>query len=235
MIATDASWGVLTINNFDIINGGINLNNSKDNIEISKWLLNLGTLFGSTLYDIKENTALKEIELYAMNEKCTKLKLVKQILKSCMKVLTNCKLMEIWGMNNNLKLKKISSILPKQTVVPKGKLLLLSKIKIKPLEEKKIPVVTKKKIKKKVNTNGNKTVYVVCCFKKTYFCLRNKSKIMKTRDKAAIDPKITGLNSWIEGVIIKTRNNPFIGNENVLKSKSGRIYFNSEIYFKQIN
>ena len=58
---------------------------------------------------------------------------------------------------------------------------------------------------------------------------------MKTGDKAAIDPKISGLNSWIEGVIIKTRNNPFIGNENVLKSKSGRIYFNSEIYFKQIN
>ena len=58
---------------------------------------------------------------------------------------------------------------------------------------------------------------------------------MKTRDKAAIDPKITGLNSWIEGVIIKTRNNPFIGNEIALKSKSGRIYFNSEIYFKQIN
>ena len=58
---------------------------------------------------------------------------------------------------------------------------------------------------------------------------------MKTGDKAAIDPKITGLNSWIEGVIIKTRNNPFIGNEIVLKSKSGRIYFDSEKYFKQIN
>ena len=55
---------------------------------------------------------------------------------------------------------------------------------------------------------------------------------MKTGEKAAIDPKITGLNIWIEGVIIKIRNNPFIGKEIAIKDNTGRIYFDAEKYFK---
>ena len=55
---------------------------------------------------------------------------------------------------------------------------------------------------------------------------------MKTGEKVVIDPKITGLNSWIEGVIIKIRNNPFLGKEIVIKDNTGRIYFDSEKYFK---
>ena len=57
---------------------------------------------------------------------------------------------------------------------------------------------------------------------------------MKIGDRAKIDPKITGLNKWIEGVIIKIRNNPFIGKEIALKDNNGVIYFDSEKYFKPL-
>ena len=58
---------------------------------------------------------------------------------------------------------------------------------------------------------------------------------MKTGDKALIDPKVTGLNTWIEGVIIKIRNNPFLGREIAIKDNVGQIYFDAEKYFKKIN
>ncbi len=57
---------------------------------------------------------------------------------------------------------------------------------------------------------------------------------MKTGDKAQADPKITGLNYWIEGVIIKIRNNPFLGREIAIKDDLGNIYFDAEKYFKAI-
>lgn len=56
---------------------------------------------------------------------------------------------------------------------------------------------------------------------------------MKTSDKALIDPKITGLNTWIEGVIIKIRNNPFTGKEIAIKDEAGYIYFEAAKYFKK--
>ena len=55
---------------------------------------------------------------------------------------------------------------------------------------------------------------------------------MKTGDKAVVDPKITGLNYWVEGVVIKVRKNPFIGEEIALKDTLGNIYFDSAKYFK---
>ena len=58
---------------------------------------------------------------------------------------------------------------------------------------------------------------------------------MKTGEIAKIDPKITGLKNWIEGVVIKIRNNPFIGKEIAVKDANGIIYFDSEKYFKSIS
>jgi hypothetical protein len=55
---------------------------------------------------------------------------------------------------------------------------------------------------------------------------------MKTGDKAIADPKITGLKDWVEGVVIKVRKNPFLGEEIALKDTFGNIYFDSAKYFK---
>ncbi len=57
---------------------------------------------------------------------------------------------------------------------------------------------------------------------------------MKVGQKAMVDPRITGLKNWIEGIIIKIRLNPFIGKEVIVKSKDGHIYFDSEQYFKSV-
>lgn len=58
---------------------------------------------------------------------------------------------------------------------------------------------------------------------------------MKTGDKAIVDPKLTGLSYWIEGIINKIRNNPFLGKEIALKDNSGNIYFDAEKFFKPIS
>lgn len=55
---------------------------------------------------------------------------------------------------------------------------------------------------------------------------------MKTGDKASVDPRITGLNHWVGGKIIKIRNNPFLGKEIAIKDSNGVIYFDSIQYFK---
>jgi hypothetical protein len=58
---------------------------------------------------------------------------------------------------------------------------------------------------------------------------------MKTGDKALVDPKLTGLSQWIEGVVIKIRNNPFLGKEIAIKDSQGNIYFDSAKYFKTVS
>jgi len=55
---------------------------------------------------------------------------------------------------------------------------------------------------------------------------------MEIGDKALVDPKITGLNNWIEGIIIKIRNNPFLGKEIAIKDSNGNIFFDAAKYFK---
>lgn len=61
------------------------------------------------------------------------------------------------------------------------------------------------------------------------------NEYMKVGDTAQIDPRITGLKNWIEGVIIKIRQNPFIGKELVVKDSNGVIHFDSEKYFKSVS
>jgi DNA/RNA endonuclease YhcR with UshA esterase domain len=59
---------------------------------------------------------------------------------------------------------------------------------------------------------------------------------MKTGDKASVDPILTGLTYWVEGIVIKIRNNPFIGKEVVVKdNNTGAIYFDAAKYFKLIS
>jgi hypothetical protein len=56
---------------------------------------------------------------------------------------------------------------------------------------------------------------------------------MKTGEIAKVSPELTGLTNWIEGLIIKIRKNPFLGQEVAIKDNNGRIFFGEEKYFKQ--
>ena len=57
---------------------------------------------------------------------------------------------------------------------------------------------------------------------------------MEKGNKAKVSPKLTGLNDWIEGVIIDVEKNPFKGIVIAIKDKMGRIFFGEQKYFKTI-
>lgn len=58
---------------------------------------------------------------------------------------------------------------------------------------------------------------------------------MKIGEKAQASPKITGLDEWIEGIIIRIRNNPFIGVEIAIKDNLGRIFLERKNTSKHYN
>lgn len=55
---------------------------------------------------------------------------------------------------------------------------------------------------------------------------------MKEGDKALVDPKLTGLDTWIQGEVIDVEVHPFRGIVIAIKDKLGRIFFGEEKYFK---
>jgi hypothetical protein len=55
---------------------------------------------------------------------------------------------------------------------------------------------------------------------------------MKTGDKVIVDPKLTGLDTWVKGEVIDVEINPFKGVVIAIKDKLGRIFFGEEKYFK---
>lgn len=55
---------------------------------------------------------------------------------------------------------------------------------------------------------------------------------MNVGEKAKASPTLTGLSEWIEGTIIKVRNNPFLGLEIAIKDNLGRIFFGEAKYFQ---
>jgi len=57
-------------------------------------------------------------------------------------------------------------------------------------------------------------------------------KYMKTGDIAKVDPKLTGLNDWVEGIVIDIENNPFKGTVVAIKDTLNRIFYGEEKYFK---
>lgn len=58
---------------------------------------------------------------------------------------------------------------------------------------------------------------------------------MKNGDCAKVDPRLTGLEEWVEGVVIDVEKNPFKGTVIAIKDKLNRIFFGEEKYFKPAN
>jgi hypothetical protein len=106
LIAEDAAWGAVSVHNFDIHKGGLN-SHFVDELDVTKWLQEVGKIAGSALYENKEKKSLHNIELYTMRWRSTKTGLIQHLLQSCMDVLVGCRVMEVWGMNKNLNLKNL--------------------------------------------------------------------------------------------------------------------------------
>ncbi|WP_262149865.1 hypothetical protein [Chryseobacterium foetidum] len=47
---------------------------------------------------------------------------------------------------------------------------------------------------------------------------------MKIGDRAKVDPKFTGLETWVEGTVIDTEKNPFKGIVIAIKDALGRFF-----------
>lgn len=60
-----------------------------------------------------------------------------------------------------------------------------------------------------------------------------KEQTFKIKEKAKVSPKLTGLENWIEGVIIKIFKNPFLGDEIAIRDSKGRIFFGEKKYFEK--
>ena len=54
---------------------------------------------------------------------------------------------------------------------------------------------------------------------------------MKTGDRAKANPKLTGLDEWVEGTVIDIEDNPFRGTVIAIKDTLNRIFFGEEKYF----
>ncbi len=61
-----------------------------------------------------------------------------------------------------------------------------------------------------------------------------KINTMKTGEKVKVSPELTGLEEWIEGVVINIRKNPFLGLEIAIKDNLGRIFFGEKQFFKPL-
>ena len=55
----------------------------------------------------------------------------------------------------------------------------------------------------------------------------------KVKEKAKVSPLLSGLEEWVEGVVIKIFKNPFLGDEIAIKDEHGRIFFGEKKYFKK--
>lgn len=60
-----------------------------------------------------------------------------------------------------------------------------------------------------------------------------KEGVFKIKEKAKVSPLLSGLEEWVEGVIIKIFKNPFLGDEIAVKDSKGRIFFGEKKYFKK--
>lgn len=55
----------------------------------------------------------------------------------------------------------------------------------------------------------------------------------KVKERATVSPLLSGLEEWVEGVIIKIFKNPFLGDEIAIKDAQGRIFYGEKKYFKR--
>ncbi|AYD46321.1 MAG TPA: transcriptional regulator [Arachidicoccus soli] len=55
---------------------------------------------------------------------------------------------------------------------------------------------------------------------------------IKKGDRVKADPRLTGLDNWVEGEVIDIERNPFKGIVIAIKDTLGRVFFGEEKYFK---
>lgn len=60
-----------------------------------------------------------------------------------------------------------------------------------------------------------------------------KEEKFEVKQMAKVSPVLSGLEGWVEGIIIKIFKNPFLGEEIAVKDSKGRIFYGEKKYFKK--
>ena len=123
----DAAMGFFGVENFSVHNGGFyeeegGINNE---MECKQWLEIMGGLIGDAMYSCREAFAISEIEAYVNGYSSTQNGMIQAILRCCVNVLQGCKMMEIWSIDMNYKIKSLSYHLP-TSVAPSGRMVTLT-------------------------------------------------------------------------------------------------------------
>ncbi len=123
----DAAMGFFGVENFSVHNGGFYEEEGgiSNEMECKKWFENMGSLIGDAMYSCREAFAISEIEAYVNGYSSTYNGMIQAILRCCVNVLQGCKMMEIWSIDMDYKIKSLSHHLP-TSVVPSGRMLTLN-------------------------------------------------------------------------------------------------------------
>ena len=65
--------------------------------------------------------------------------------------------------------------------------------------------------------------------------MKKNSVMIKEGEKVKVDPRLTGLDEWIEGTVIDIEHNPFKGLVIAIRDKFNRIFFGEQKYFIPVN
>ena len=65
--------------------------------------------------------------------------------------------------------------------------------------------------------------------------MKKDSVMIKEGEKVKVDPRLTGLDEWIEGTVIDIEHNPFKGLVIAIRGKFNRIFFGEQKYFIPVN
>jgi hypothetical protein len=128
MVSGDVSLGVIGVENFDVFNGG-RLDTLTAEYEVRKWIEDLGSIIGESLYTGKERKALRRIESYVMGWSSTQDGLVYEILKGCVDVIQGCNMMEIWAISQDYKIQSLALYKPPPPL-QSGRIAVISKITV---------------------------------------------------------------------------------------------------------
>lgn len=123
----DAAMGFFGVENFSVFNGGFYEEDGgiSNESECKQWFETMGNMIGDAMYSGREAFAISEIEAYVNGYNSTYTGMIQAILRCCVNVLQGCKMMEVWSIDMDYRIKSLAYHLP-TSVVPSGRMVVLS-------------------------------------------------------------------------------------------------------------
>ena len=128
----DVSLGFVSIENLGVYRGGKD-KGFTDEPEVLHWLEQMCDCAGDVMYRGREYQALRDINAYVEHWSSNKEGLIHEIIRNCMRVLVGCRMLEVWALDPDYKLRSVSVKTPYVPPV-QGIELVVSKITVLPTQ-----------------------------------------------------------------------------------------------------